>query len=180
MSGKIQTYPLMRRLPQGTVYARTDSPVGELTLIASNSGLHALVWDNDHLSEEFAAAISQLTLSFNHPVISEACQQLREYFAGLRTSFDLPLCLDGTDFQMKAWRELIRIPYGKTISYQEQAIALGDKNKVRAIGGANGRNPISIIVPCHRVIAKNGKLQGFGGGLEIKQFLLKHENPELF
>jgi len=170
----------MQRLPQDTVFDKMHSPVGELTLIASSQGLHALMWNDDWLSDEFVAAISELPQDPKHPLIIRTRQQLNEYFAGTRKSFDIPLCLDGTDFQMKAWQELTRIPYGQTISYQQQAIALGDLNKVRAIGGANGRNPISIIVPCHRVIAKNGKLQGFGGGLQIKEFLLKHENPELF
>ncbi len=180
MSRKIKLYDMMHRLPAGAVYHKINSPVGELTLIASDAGLHAVLWNDDWLSDEFIAAISKLPRHPGHPMIKRVRDQLNEYFQGTRTTFDIPLCLDGTDFQQQAWQELTKIPYGKTISYQDQAVALGDPNKVRAIGGANGRNPISIIVPCHRVIAKNGKLQGFGGGLEIKEFLLRHENPELF
>ncbi|MEM6885499.1 MAG: methylated-DNA--[protein]-cysteine S-methyltransferase [Verrucomicrobiota bacterium] len=180
MSRKIKLYDMMKRLPQDAVAHKIDSPVGDLTLIASAAGLHALLWNDDWLSKEFITAISRLPRTPGHPVITRVADQLNEYFQGSRTAFDIPLCPDGTEFQLQAWQELTRIPYGKTISYQDQAIALGDPNKVRAIGGANGRNPISIIVPCHRVIAKNGKLQGFGGGLKIKEFLLRHENPELF
>lgn len=172
---KIKPYAMLQRLPKDAVYAKIESPVGKLTFIASDSGLHALTWNDDQLSTEFLSTISHLNHQQNHPVVLEAASQLNEYFQGTRKDFDLPLCLDGTDFQLEAWNELRRIPYGKTISYEEQAIALGDKNRMRAVAGANGRNPISIIVPCHRVIAKNGKLQGFGGGLKIKEILLNLE-----
>ena len=177
---KIKIYNMMQRLPKSTVYHKIDSPTGSLTLIASDKGLHPLLWNNDWLSDAFIEAISQLPQQPDHPIVSRTQEQLDQYFQRTRTTFDIPLCLDGTDFQLEAWEQLKKIPYGQTISYQEQAIALGDKNKMRAVGAANGRNPISIIVPCHRVIAKNGKLQGFGGGLDIKAFLLRHESPELF
>lgn len=176
---KIKIYDMMQRLPRDTVFDKMNSPTGDLTLIASGKGLHALLWNNDWLSDEFIQAIAELPQDPSQPIIRRTRKQLDEYFTGTRISFDIPLSLDGTEFQLQAWSELTKIPYGQTISYQEQATALGDPNKVRAVGGANGRNPISIIVPCHRVIAKNGKLQGFGGGLKIKEFLLRHENPDL-
>ena len=101
--------------------------------------------------------------------------QLDAYFAGEREDFDLPLALHGTDFQMRVWEQLTRIPYGETISYSQLALRLGDPKLVRAVGLANGRNPVSIIVPCHRVIGADGSLVGYGGGLERKQWLLEHE-----
>jgi len=107
-----------------------------------------------------------------HEMITRVKQQLTEYFEGKRKVFNLPLCFDGTPFQIQAWQELYKIPYGVTISYKEQATRLGDKNKARAIGLANGLNPIPIIVPCHRVIGSNGHLTGFAGGLEYKAMLL--------
>ena len=112
----------------------------------------------------------------SHPVLRAAAKQLKEYFSGKRKSFDLPLKPEGTEFQMKVWRELSRIPYGTTISYGEQAKRVGDKNAARAVGSANGRNPIAIIVPCHRVVASSG-IGGFGGGLKAKRILLSLENP---
>ncbi len=101
--------------------------------------------------------------------------QLREYFAGRRRAFDLPLAPRGTPFQLRAWQALQDIPFGETRSYQQQAAAIGQPNAVRAIGGANGRNPLPIVVPCHRVIGKDGSLTGFGGGLDCKRRLLDHE-----
>jgi methylated-DNA-[protein]-cysteine S-methyltransferase len=102
-------------------------------------------------------------------------RQLQEYFAGNRRDFDLPLDPVGTEFQQQVWHVLRTIPYGETISYGEQARRLGDVNKSRAVGAANGRNPISIIVPCHRVVGSTGKLTGFAGGLDTKAWLLQHE-----
>ena len=111
------------------------------------------------------------------PLVSRAADMLREYFDGRRRSFDgLPLCLEGTEFQKKAWTALLAIPYGETRTYKEQAIAVGNPNACRAIGGANHRNPISIIVPCHRVIGSDYTLVGYGGGLDIKKALLDLEN----
>lgn len=109
-----------------------------------------------------------------------ARQQLAEYFAGKRKVFDLELNPKGTDFQKKVWRELVKIPYGRTISYGELAKRIGNPSASRAVGLANGKNPISIIIPCHRVIGKNGSLTGFGGGIEVKRFLLDHEQESLF
>jgi methylated-DNA-[protein]-cysteine S-methyltransferase len=109
-------------------------------------------------------------------ILDQAVAQLREYFAGARHEFDLPLDPVGTEFQQQAWQVLRSIPYGETISYGEQARRLGDVNKSRAAGAANGRNPISIIVPCHRVVGSTGKLTGFAGGLDTKAWLLHHES----
>lgn len=108
--------------------------------------------------------------------IFELCQQqLIEYFNGKRTSFDLPVELRGTEFQKSVWKQLEKIPFGKTISYKELAIQIGNPLSVRAVGAANGKNPVSIIIPCHRVIGSNGSLTGYGGGIERKEWLLEHE-----
>lgn len=155
-----------------------SSPVGELTLIASPRGLRAVLWPN-----ELDAPHRLPTADDGHPaaaaVLSEAITQLGEYFAGERHEFDLPLEPVGTDFQLSAWLQLRQIPYGATISYGEQARRLGDVRKSRAVGAANGRNPISIIVPCHRVIGANGSLTGFAAGVEAKSWLLRHEQGTL-
>jgi methylated-DNA-[protein]-cysteine S-methyltransferase len=105
----------------------------------------------------------------------EVLSQLNEYFSGKRREFELPLDLHGTEFQVAAWKSLARIPFGRTSSYGEQAASIGRPTAVRAIGGANGRNPVAVILPCHRVIGANGSLTGFGGGLEVKKWLLQHE-----
>jgi len=116
----------------------------------------------------------------NKSIMNEAKKQLEEYFNGERKDFSLPIRLEGTPFQKKVWQALQEIPYGTTKSYQEVATIVGNKNSVRAVGGANHHNPISIIVPCHRVIGKNGTLVGYGGGLEAKDFLLKLEEAFLY
>ncbi len=115
----------------------------------------------------------------SHPLVEEAVQQLAAYFAGTRKTFDLNLHLAGTEFQLRVWRTLCNIPYGKTASYQEIADAIGAPAAVRAVGAANGRNPLAIIVPCHRVIGSNGRLTGYGGGLWRKEWLLHHEGALL-
>ncbi|MBN1332792.1 MAG: methylated-DNA--[protein]-cysteine S-methyltransferase [Synergistales bacterium] len=109
------------------------------------------------------------------PLLEQCRSQLDEYFAGARKSFDLPLLLQGTPFQKSVWEELAKIPYGKTLPYSEIADLIGKPKAVRAVGGANHSNPVSIIIPCHRVIGKNGSLTGYGGGLWRKQWLLEHE-----
>jgi methylated-DNA-[protein]-cysteine S-methyltransferase len=111
--------------------------------------------------------------------LNEACCQLDEYFKGKRQSFDLRLSLKGTEFQRRVWNELMSIPYGKTVTYRDIAIKLGNPHAVRAVGNANGKNPVSIIVPCHRVIGSSGKLTGYAGGLERKAWLLKHEKENI-
>jgi len=147
------------------------SPVGVLTLVASDRGLRAVLWEDD----EERIVIQGAAPADDDPVLLATRTQLAEYFAGERTDFDLPLDPQGTPFQLRAWQALREIPYGETISYGEQAARLGDPNKSRAVGAANGRNPISIIVPCHRVIGSNGSLTGFGGGLPAKRLLLELE-----
>ena len=148
-----------------------DSPVGHLHLVASDRGLCAV---------NFAAGKQKLRTegiehSDDNATLMRAEKQLAEYFAGKRKSFDIRLDMRGTIFQLKAWQQLQKIPYGETISYGEQAKRVGDVKKARAVGMANGRNPISIIVPCHRVIGATGAMTGFGGGISTKEFLLKHE-----
>jgi methylated-DNA-[protein]-cysteine S-methyltransferase len=154
-------------------YKTVPSPVGALRLIASDKGLCAVLFNGGRGQKMLPDAA--LELSEKHPILKRAEKQLQEYFAGKRQAFDVPLDPKGTVFQMKAWRELKKIPYGKTISYGEQAKRIGDAKKARAAGMANGRNPICIIVPCHRVIGVSGALTGFGGGLKVKQYLLSHE-----
>ena len=144
------------------------TPIGDLHLVASQNGLRAI----HHKSFQKPDSVKT---SNTNAVLNKAEKQLKEYFKGIRKTFDIPLEPEGTSFQIKVWKELRRIPYGKTISYGEQAKNLGDKKKARAVGSANGKNPISIIVPCHRVIGANGNLAGFGWGLEIKRFLLDLE-----
>ena len=115
-----------------------------------------------------------------NPLLAEAVRQLRAYFKGELREFELPLDLAGTEFQLRVWRELTRIPYGETRSYQDMARAIGAPKAVRAVGAANGANPIAIVVPCHRVIGAGGKLVGYGGGLPLKRRLLSLERGELF
>jgi len=110
------------------------------------------------------------------PILGECCRQLEEYFSGKRRRFDLALDLQGTEFEKKVWRQLLRIPYGQTASYQETAQAIGRPKAVRAVGAANGKNLVAIIVPCHRVIGRDGRLVGYGGGLWRKKWLLDHES----
>ncbi len=165
----------LKNLPSDCARARVASPVGALTLVASSRGLHAVLWERDRREEKTAGVLESIRESPAHPVLALARAQLQEYFAGTRRGFDLPLVMEGTPFQRRAWTELSRIPYGETISYVEQAKRLGGANKARAVGTANSQNPISIIVPCHRVIAKSGALAGFGGGVENKRLLLALE-----
>lgn len=113
------------------------------------------------------------------PLLQEAVRQLIAYFDGTRTAFDLPLRMEGTAFRMQCWQALCMIPYGETISYGEQARRIGNPKAVRAVGGANHHNPISIIVPCHRVIGADGSLTGYGGGVEVKAWLLAHERKNI-
>jgi methylated-DNA-[protein]-cysteine S-methyltransferase len=151
-----------------------SSPVGELTVIASDAGVRAVLWPSDDARR--VPLPDYLTAGGTHPVLARTVQQLAEYFAGDRLDFDLPLDPHGTNFQQQAWLALRTIPYGETVSYGEQAELMGDKKKARAVGAANGRNPISIIVPCHRVVGSNGSLTGFAGGVESKRWLLEHES----
>ena len=151
----------------------TESPIGELTILASDEAVVAIHFGDDRMNVTSVAAID--IPPGEHPVLEETVRQLDEYFAGDRLEFDLPLEPTGTPFQREAWTALTTIPYGETISYGEQARRLGDRNKSRAVGAANGKNPIPIVVPCHRVIGANGHLTGFGGGIGVKAWLLDHE-----
>jgi methylated-DNA-[protein]-cysteine S-methyltransferase len=149
-----------------------DSPVGALTIVASDDGLRAILWPGDDPSR---VRLADTTEDPAHPVIASTIGQLAEYFDGERTDFDVPLDPVGTEFQRAAWTALCSIPYGTTVSYGEQAARMGDRRKARAVGAANGRNPISIVVPCHRVVGANGALTGFAGGTDTKAWLLAHE-----
>ena len=148
-----------------------DSPVGQLTLVASDAGLRAILWPTEKPGRVKLPDV----IRGDHRMLQEATRQLTEYFNGMRQTFDIPLDLRGTPFQVKAWRSLTDIPYGTTASYAEQAGRLGAPRAVRAVGSANGRNPISIVLPCHRVVASNGSLAGFAGGLDAKRWLLDFE-----
>lgn len=150
-----------------------DSPVGVLTLVASEVGLRAILWPGD---DPRRAGLAGATLAPGRSgVADEAAGQLAEYFAGERSAFDVPLDLQGTPFQRAAWEALATIPFGETRTYAEQAAHIGRPNATRAIGAANGRNPISIVLPCHRVVGSDGSLTGFAGGLEVKAALLAFE-----
>ena len=145
-----------------------DSPIGPLGLIASEASLRAVLFDGSRLREEGSS-----------PVLAEAERQLGAYFEGELVTFDLPLELVGTEFQRHCWLALASIPYGQTVSYGEQARRLGLGHDARAVGAANGPNPLPIVLPCHRVIGADGSLTGFGGGLHVKRFLLEHEGALL-
>ena len=152
-----------------------DSPIGSLTLAASGSALHAIEFESNRHPQARAGWIEGETALLRH-----AALQLREYFEGRRQTFDLPLAPQGTGFQRAAWQALAAIPYGETRSYAQQAAALGRPSATRAVGAANGRNPLPIVLPCHRVIGANGSLTGFGGGIEVKRWLLAHEGATGF
>jgi methylated-DNA-[protein]-cysteine S-methyltransferase len=145
---------------------RLDTPIGPLTLIASETGLRAVLFEGRAPPPGIA----------DSPVLDAAAAQLREWFAGERTAFDLPLDLDGaTPFQRRAWLALAEVPYATTRSYGAQARALGAPRAARAIGAANGRNPLPVVLPCHRLVGADGALTGFAGGLHVKRALLAHE-----
>ncbi len=146
--------------------------MGELTAIASDRGLAAVLWENENPKR-----VRQMSPQEDptHPVLLKTARQLNEYFSGERTRFSLPLDFVGTDFQKKVWQALLDIPFGETRSYAQIARQIGHPAAVRAVGAANGKNPISIIAACHRVIGANGKLTGFAGGLEVKALLLRLE-----
>jgi methylated-DNA-[protein]-cysteine S-methyltransferase len=149
-------------------YAYYNSPIGLIEISATKEAINSLYFVETRHHEA------------NHsPLVDDALRQLANYFNGTRHSFDLPLAFSGTEFQQAVWRQLLTIPYGETISYLEIALALENPQAVRAVGAANGQNPISIIAPCHRVIGSNGKLIGYGGGLWRKEWLLRHEGALL-
>lgn len=158
----------------GKNYAICRTPVGELYIVCENEKIIAVYLDRKTFLQENNHA--QLVRNENHPLLKEAVRQLNEYFAGTRKEFELPVRLQGTPFQLSVWEELQKIPYGETRSYQEIAVAVGNKNAVRAIGQANKANPLPIIIPCHRVIGKNKKLTGYAGKkVDVKAKLLEIE-----
>jgi methylated-DNA-[protein]-cysteine S-methyltransferase len=153
-----------------------DSPVGALTIVATDVGLRAVLWNRDAAGR---VPLPDLVTAPDHPVVAKAATQLAEYFAGTRTEFDLPMDLRGTEFQVANWRALADIPFGSTSTYGEQARRLGRPRAARAIGAATARNPLSIVLPCHRVMGSDGSLTGFAGGLDVKRWLLRHEGVRL-
>jgi len=153
-------------------FRKIASPVGELTLVASDKGLTAILWENEAPDRVRLGAMEERP---DHPVLAEAAEQITEYFAGNRERFTVPLDFRGTEFQKSVWTALLTIPFGETRSYAEIARQIGRPTAFRAVGAANGRNPISIIAPCHRVIGTSGALTGFAGGLEAKELLLRLE-----
>ena len=148
------------------------SPVGVLRLVAHDQALVAVLWENENPKR---VRLAELVEHNQHPILLETERQLSEYFAEKRQSFDLPLDFAGTDFQKRVWQALLQIPFGETRSYKDIALQIGNLKAVRAVGAANGKNPISIIAPCHRVVGANGNLVGFAGGLDNKDILLKLE-----
>ncbi|MFI7858737.1 methylated-DNA--[protein]-cysteine S-methyltransferase [Pseudomonas promysalinigenes] len=154
-----------------------SSPVGTLTLVARGERLGAVLWEAER---ENRVRLGQLHRDDQHPMLREAARQLGEYFAGMRQCFDLALEFAGTDFQRRVWTALLTIPFGQMRSYSDIARQIGAPQAVRAVGAANGRNPISIIAPCHRVIGASGNLTGFAGGLPAKQYLLALEGRQTF
>lgn len=153
-------------------YKVVQSPVGKLKLVASDKGLMAILWENDNPRR---VRLSDLVEDARHPVLVETERQLGEYFAGKRKAFSIALDMKGTQFQKNVWEALLAIPFGETRNYGQLAKQLGNPRATRAVGAANGRNPLSIVVPCHRVIGSTGKLTGFAGGLETKALLLSLE-----
>lgn len=149
------------------------SPVGQLTLVAKGSALAAILWENDRPGR---VRLGPLQEDAQHPILRETERQLTEYFAGQREHFDLPLDFTGTPFQKQVWSALLTIPYGQTRSYRDIANQIGRPKAARAVGAANGRNPISIVAPCHRVVGTSGDLTGFAGGLQTKAQLLGMEH----
>lgn len=156
----------------GYCYGYLPSPVGRLKLVARDSGLVAILWENDDPARVRLGAMVEQP---DHPILVETRTQLDEYFAGRRRAFTVALDFDGTDFQQQVWRALLTIPFGQTRTYGEIARQIGRPSASRAVGAANGRNPISIIAPCHRVLGSTGALTGFAGGLAAKDHLLGHE-----
>ena len=156
-------------------FKKMFSPVGELTLVATDAGLTAILWEND---DPDRVRLGAMVERGDDPILAATEQQLNAYFAGTLTRFTVPLDFQGTDFQKSVWAALLTIPFGETRSYGEIARQIGRPSASRAVGAANGRNPISIIAPCHRVIGSSGALTGFAGGLEAKAYLLGMEGHE--
>ena len=157
-------------LPTMILYRELDSPVGTLTVAATDAGLHAIEFPrNRHPADR------EGWIPGDHRLLDLAARQLDDYFAAKRCVFDLPLAPRGTEFQRTVWMTLAGIGYGETISYAQLAQRVGKPTAMRAVGAANGRNPLPIVLPCHRVIGADGSMTGFGGGLPTKEFLLRLE-----
>jgi methylated-DNA-[protein]-cysteine S-methyltransferase len=154
-----------------------EAPFGVLTVVGSDLGIRYVMFDND----AHPKPLERLHISDSeiHDSVNDAITQLDEYFNGARRDFELPLDLQGTEFQVAAWNALADIPFGRTASYGQQAASIGRPKAVRAIGGANGRNPVAIVLPCHRIVGADGSLTGFGGGIAVKKWLLDHEQSML-
>lgn len=152
------------------LYTTTESPIGELLLVGDGRALHGLYMQDGRKPMRVGSSWRRDEDSF-----ADALRQLGEYFAGSRNAFELPLALSGNPFELRVWNALLEIPYGHTASYGQIAASVGEPHAARAVGLANGRNPIAVIVPCHRVIGSDGSLTGYGGGLERKRFLLDLE-----
>jgi methylated-DNA-[protein]-cysteine S-methyltransferase len=161
-----------RRTPKRYVSRTMSSPIGRLRLVASGGALAGILWENDRPGR---VRLNIEVEEASHPVLVEAERQLEEYFAGRRTEFALTLDFEGTAFQRQVWSALLTIPFGETRSYGQIARQIGRPGAVRAVGAANGRNPVAVVAPCHRVIGSTGKLTGFAGGLEAKAHLLALE-----
>lgn len=157
-------------------HKKIKSPIGELDLVANDTSLLIVQMEN-HTHNHMGSL--DLKNGDNHKILKATERQLKEYFAGNRKSFDLPIEFRGTDFQKQVWNELLNIPYGKYVTYGAQASKIGRPKAARAVGACNGKNPISIIVPCHRVMGTSGSLTGYAGGLLVKQHLLKIEGIDL-
>lgn len=161
-------------------FQKMPSPVDPLYVVVDKTHLRAVLFANAWSDFKRSCAKNGDTLEEAETQLTKkTVKQLGEYFAGKRKQFDIPYALNGTAFQNKVWKALGDIPYGKTISYKTQAEAIAKPKAVRAVGGSNGRNPICIILPCHRVVGSSGKLTGFGGGLDKKAYLLQHEGIAL-
>ena len=153
-------------------YARYQSPLGPVIVIANDEG----IWSIDFVNAKYAKRIgADWVEDPKHPQLAEYFRQLAEYFAGKRREFDLPLAPRGTSFQERVWQEIARVPYGKTISYGELAKRAGAPGQARAAGAATGRNPVGVVIPCHRIVGADGSLTGYAGGLDRKQQLLELE-----
>lgn len=155
--------------------ARYESPVGALSLVASERGLRAILWPQDSTEAQINRVRLGKQAHRSTPVLDDTERQLDEYFGGTRMVFDLMFDLQGTDFQREVWLSLADVSFGKTRTYGEQAERLGRPTATRAVASANGKNPLSIVLPCHRIVGANGSLTGFAGGLQNKAHLLDHE-----
>ena len=167
---------LLRKEPRMSLsYKFVESPIGNLKLVASEQGLVAILWEQENPRR---VRLDDLVENAQQPILKQTEAELKEYFAGKRTEFTVPLDMRGTRFQKQVWEALLGIPYGETRTYGQLANQLGNPRATRAVGAANGRNPVAIIAPCHRVIGFSGKLTGFAGGLEAKAHLLNLEGRD--